>query len=531
MKKTKKIVALVIALVMMLAVSVTVLAACKDKDDDLGFDGGTFDITVWVSETAGVKEMFAEQIKKFNDSQDKYTFNATVEGVSESESATQVITDVASAPDLYGFAQDQTARLVQAGALSQPGKDATKQVQESNDPGSVKAATVGGQVRAYPMTSDNGYFMMYDKRVIKESSLGDLAAIIADCEAAGKNFSMEIETSAWYTASFFFGTGCVSEWQVDEDGKATGITDTFNSEAGIAAMKGMQIVTKSANFVSSSSASDFAAATPSAVVVTGTWDVNTAKEALGDNLGMVELPSFTVDGQTYHMGSYSGYKLLGVKPTTDANKAAGLSLLARYLTNEENQLERFEAFNWGPSNLDAQKDEAVLADEGLTALAAQSAYATPQGVIDGSWWDIAKLLGVASREATSENDLQQALDDYDAKIEAALNKSDDELRAWAVIGDIGGTSWDTDLKMVEDPENTWITEKAYEITAGTAFKIRQGGSWDNQFGAGDAFKDGGSANITLESLGAEAGTYYIKLVLTVDADGNITGGTVSLVAA
>ena len=519
MKKTNKIVALVIALVMVFAMSALLLAACND---DFDFKGGEYTITVWVSESAGVKEQFAEQIQKFNDTNEYgYKFNAEIEGISEADSGTKMITDVASGADLFCFAQDQTARLVQAGALSQLSKAAIREVTDNQDAGAVKAATVGGVVRAYPLTADNGYFMMYDKRYISEENLDDLAALVAECEKNNKNFSMEVGTSAWYTASFFFATGCHSNWSINEEGRAIGIDDDFNSDAGLVAMKGMQILTKSSKYVSSSNASDFGAGVPSAVVVTGTWGIQAAIDAIGkDNLGMTDLPSFTVDGKSYHMGSYAGYKLMGVKPQTDGNKAAGLSLLARYLTNEENELARFNSFNWGPSNLAAQQDEAVLANEGLTALRKQSEFSTVQGVIDGSWWDIAKLLGVASKDATSDADLQAALDAYDAQIDAELKKDPEALRRWTVIGDGPLGSWDQDWSMEEGPDNTWTSTQAFDFEVGNEFKCRQGGKWDVAFGnGGDNFK--------VET----AGKYKVQIVLTVDASGNITGGTVSLIAA
>lgn len=535
MKNTKRLVALLIALVMVFAVGATMLIACDPDtpDPNPGLTGGSYDITVWVSEVDGVAKQFEDQIQRFNETNEYgFIFNANIEGVTEAESATKMITDVATGADLYAFAQDQTTRLVQAGALAQLGVQATAEVQSSHDAGAVKAATVGGNVVAYPLTSDNGYFMLYDKSVITdESHLTDLATLVADCEAAGRNFSMEIDTSAWYLASFFFATGCTSEWTYDDNGLPLSVADDFNSPKGLVAAKAIQILTNSKNHVSSSKAADFDATVPSAIVVTGTWDVGTAASILGDNLGMAELPSFTVDGQTYHMGSFSGNKLLGVKPTDDANKAAGLSLLARYLTNAECQLERFESFNWGPSNLAAQSNDAVKADAALSALAAQNAYATPQGNIDGHWWDIGSQLGADIKAATDEAGLQAALDAYKAALQGVIDLDESALKAWSVIGAIGDSGWNLDLEMVEDPENTWISKDAYDITADTAFKLRQGGGWDVQIGANDAFCDGGSGNITLETLGAEAGRYYIKLVLTVDGNGNITGGTVSLVPA
>lgn len=464
---------------------------------------GTYDIVVWVSETEGVTQLTEQQIDAFEEANPGIVINATVEGVTESNSATNMITDVGSGADLYCFAQDQLMRLVEAGALTKLGTGAASIVTEENDATSLKAATVGSDIYCYPLTSDNGYFMFYDKSVVQESSLSDLAAVVADCEAAGRTICMETDTSAWYIASFFFATGCHSDWTMAEDGSFTSVDDDFNSDAGMIALKGMQQMVKSDMYVSSSDTAQFAAAIPAGVVVSGTWGVNAAKEALGDNYAVAELPSFTVDGQTYHMGSYSGCKLMGVKPQDDAKKTAVLNKLAQYLTSSECQLQRYELVGWGPSNLEAQQSSAVQADPALAALAAQNAYATPQGQIHGSWWDIAKLLGVVAEESTTDDELQAGLDSYKASIDGLFAMDESVLRAFTLIGAFGGYNWDTDVEMTEDPEGTWTA--TVDFKAGDEFKVRQGLSWDVNFGA-----DGvaGGDNVKIEA----DGTYLVTLV-------------------
>lgn len=464
---------------------------------------GTYDITLWVSEAEGVAELTQKQIQRFCEENPGIVINATVEGISESDSASNMITDVESGADILCFAQDQLTRLVEAGALNKLGEKTAATVRELNTEVAVKAASVGNELYCYPLTADNGYFMFYDKSVVKEEHLGSLEDIIADCEAAGRMFSMECETSAWYTASFFFATGCTSDWTTDTSGSFTSVNDTFNSPEGLIAMKGMEKLVKSSCFLSSSNAADFAAATPSAVVVCGTWGVTAAKEALGDNYGVAELPSFTVDGQTYHMGSYSGCKLMGVKPQADATKGAVLQQLALYLTNAECSLERYESQGWGPANKEAIENEAVKADEALLAFNAQAPYSVSQGNIHGSWWDIAKLLGTNARTATSDADLQKALDDYSASIEALFQMSDEQKNAFSLIGAFSGYNWDTDVPMTEEPAGTWTATQ--EFKAGDEFKIRQGASWDVNFGADGALN---GDNIVIEA----DGTYVVTLV-------------------
>ena len=139
----------------------------------------------------------------------------------------------------------------------------------------------------------------------------------------------------------------------------------------------------------------------------------------------------------------------------------------------------------------------------LQALQAQAPYAVPQGAIHGSWWDIAKLLGTNAKEAKTEADLQKGLDDYKASIDALFSKTDEELKQFSLIGKFGGYDWNTDVPMKEDPAGTWTAEQ--EFKAGDEFKVRQGASWDVNFGA-----DGvaGGDNIKIEA----DGVYVVTLV-------------------
>ena len=468
---------------------------------------GTYDITVWVADA--IVDLTKQQIEDFNASNtDGIVFNATVEAVGEGDAATKMITDVEAGGDIFCFAQDQFARLVQAGALAKLGVAAGEAVRSANDGSAVTAATMGDELFAYPLTADNGYFMYYDKSVIPEEDVGSLEKVIADCEAAGKYFAMENETSAWYIASWFFGTGCVSTWQTDSDGSFISINDTFNSPEGLIAVKGMKKLLDSKFYLSSSDGAGFDSGC--AVVVTGTWAYETVAGILGESLGAAALPSFEVDGQTYHMGSFSGCKLMGIKPQTDAVKAAALHKLAQYLTGEQGQLERFNAVAWGPSNLNAQANEAVQANVALTALQAQNAYAQVQGQIHGSWWDIAKVIGTDVKNATDEAGLQAALDNYTAAISAVFNMSDEQKNAWSVIGALCGTNWDTDFPMTEAEAGVFQSE-VLELKAGDELKCRQGGSWDVNFPAD---------NVVVEA----DGSYIVQL--TIDGD----AGTVELLA-
>ena len=428
--KMSRIVSLILVAVMILSC----LASCNlggsgDSGDGGDTSGeheysdlnGTYEIKMFVSELTGVDEQFQAQIDAFEAKYPGIVINATITGLTEADAGSMVVQDVVSAPDIYCFAQDQLARLVQANALAKPITQVKDEVKSSHDAGSVSAASIDGEMYAYPLTADNGYYMYYDTSIITDPE--NLEQIIADVDAYNAAHPKEEKyirfalNNAWYTASFFFATGCTSEWVVDGNGQFTGVNDNWNSDAGLIAMKGM---TKLAQF--NYYRPEIDTFSDAAVVITGTWATNAAKDHFGENLGATDLPSFTVDGNTYHLGSFTGYKFMGVKPQTDSKRAAVLSLLAAYLTSEECQMQRFEKFGWGPSNVNAQAKDEVKNDESLLALALQGEYGIPQTQIHGDWWTTAKVLGDNAKDYSTDEELRACLEAYEYALQGLLNK-------------------------------------------------------------------------------------------------------------
>ena len=514
----------ILSLLLVVAMLVMSMTACftkpEEKPEEPSVDlTGTYDVTMWVSEVDGMIELTQQMIDAFEEANPGIVINASIEGVSEANAGGQVLNDVQSAPDIYCFAQDQLARLVQASALAPLGVKAAETVRANNDGGSVGAGSVGGKLYAYPMTSDNGYYLYYDTSIISAEDAESLEAIIEACNKSGKKFRYALE-NAWYTASFFFATGCESTFTMNSEGKFTSVTDTYNSAAGLIAMKGMQKLAQAECY--DSNADIF---TEAGAIVTGIWNANAALEHFGDNLGATDLPSFTVDGKSYHLGSFTGNKLMGVKPQTDSKKGAVLHLLAQWLTNEECQKMRFAEYQWGPSNKNAQATPEVQANISLAALAKQGDHGHPEANIHGSWWDIAKVLGADAKAATSDADLQTALDVYKAAIDGLLTKSDDELMAWSVIGGMQSTEWKVDFAMEQVSDGVWQTTEAITFAVGDQFKLRRGAAWDVQVGADGQMK---TPEIEPGNIVSEvAGKYHIKL----EWDGTSTTATVTFVPA
>ena len=142
--------------------------------------------------------------------------------------------------------------------------------------------------------------------------------------------------------------------------------------------------------------------------VSGTWNATSFQDQYGDGYAACKLPTFDVNGTATQMGSYAGYKFVGVN--SHAKNVGWSMLLAEYLTNEESQLAIGNATSEGPANTVAA---AQIDSPALAALAAQSEFADQQ-VVGNNYWDPAKALG--QNLVDGATDLQAVLDDAVAGI-------------------------------------------------------------------------------------------------------------------
>lgn len=365
-----------------------------------------------------------------------------VDPVGEGTAAANMISDVESGADLFFFAQDQLNRLVSSNAVVEI-KDAAgvKNIVENNDAFSLTAASITDKqgvkhYYSYPVTSDNSFFMYYDKSFFPDATvLADLDRIMEKCQQGGKKVYFNL-TDAWNNASVFYGFGCQSEWKGNPDGTFYDVDDTYSSKAGQKACKAIyRFVNTYKNTIVNDSTSSTAfshkpgEAPQGAVCISGTWDYNDVKSLLGDNMGAIKLPSITQDGETFQLRPFLGCKLLGVKPQKDAKMSLFTQLLAERLTGKQCQLDRFNENGWGPSNLEAQKDPAVLANPALVALAGQKEFSVSQGQYPLDWWDaaagIAKSLADDSCNGT-DDEIKAILTKYKQSLASMINGQEPE---------------------------------------------------------------------------------------------------------
>ncbi len=445
--KLKKILALVLAAVMTLA-----LAACgggntpsndsstpsqsgnNDADapasgSDSSGSGETISLALWGGEED--QDLLAGRVEAFKAAYPDQTFDIRVGVESESTAKDTILTDIETAADVFAFADDQLADLVDAGALlsidsmDQPiqayaGKSVAD-IKAANVPVSVEAATYNGTMYAFPATADNGYFLYYDSTRITPDQAKSWDTLLDAAQAAGSKVGMTL-ASGWYLASFFYGAGFTTGR--NEDGTTT-MDWNGTSPSGVTGVQVVQAMQKIASHpaflpVTDGDSSNQIAAGNVCAIVSGTWDSISCSEAFGDGYAATKLPTYMAGDKEVQSGSVAGCKLMGVNAYS---KNSGWAvLLAEFLTNEESQIARFEQREAGPSNINAQSSDAVKANVAQAALGAQSGFSVIQKV-GGKYWDPSKSFGEQIAQgtiATDDASVQTALDDLVAGVTAPL---------------------------------------------------------------------------------------------------------------
>jgi arabinogalactan oligomer/maltooligosaccharide transport system substrate-binding protein len=395
MKKIR-ILSLVIALLML----VTVFAACNQNNSDENKNQNNGEktkvtLTVWGSQEDQemLKEMCAAFAAANPDKEYKFLFGVQGEG----DAADKVLNDVTSGPDVFSFASDQINKLIAGGALARLGGDYETFVKTSNSATSIDAATatVGGEDRlyAYPMTEDNTLFLYYDKSVIGDDQVDTLDELLDAAHAAGKKVHFKLNDDGWYLSSFFFAYPELGYNVTYNDSMVEqSVSLNYNNAQGLEVMKALaKYVNHPALVIQTDDSKLIAGLTPTAegVVeaaagVSGTWNAQAVQGLLGENMGVAKLPTVEIGGEQRQLTTYMGCKLIGVNNYSQ-NKVEAHKL-AMWLTNEQNQLKRFETRGFGPSNKAVAASEAVANNAVIAAVMEQAKFSRAQKSVPGNYW-------------------------------------------------------------------------------------------------------------------------------------------------
>lgn len=351
------------------------------QDTETADEEGVVSLTIWAEETN--HDVLNKMIESFKQEYaGEAEFDIQLVASADSGTKSNVLGDIHNAADVFCFADDQLSSLAAGGALAKvPNAD---DIKAANSEGSVAAASIGDTLYAYPMSADNGYFLYYDKAYFTEEDVQSLDRILEVAAENEKKFSMEWD-SGWYLYSFFGNTGL--EFGINEDG----VTNYCNWNTTEGDITGADIVNAMLDIAANPGFLDlpdgeFISQVQDGTViagVSGVWNAMEIQNAWGSDYGAVKLPTFTCAGKQIQMSSFVGYKMIGVNAYSGHVDWA--LKFADWITNEQNQILRFEERNQGPSNIKAAASDAVSKVPAIQAVIAQSEHGVLQRVGNNYW--------------------------------------------------------------------------------------------------------------------------------------------------
>lgn len=194
--------------------------------------------------------------------------------------------------------------------------------------------------------------MYYDKSVFDEEDVKNLDTML---EKGVVSFPM---TNSWYLPAFYIGNGCTLFGDGTDEAKGV----DFGGEKSVEVTDYLIDLAGNPNFKIDADGSGIAGLRDGSIsaMFSGSWDANAVKEALGDNMGAIALPAYTLNGEEKQMMAYAGSKAIGVNPNCKDMVAA--VELAVYLGSAEAQRTHYELRNVIPCNTELLKDTKIAED-------------------------------------------------------------------------------------------------------------------------------------------------------------------------
>ena len=419
MKKTIAIIAL-LALVCCFAFA----GGDEEQASAPAASGEKITLTVWASQEdqAMIKEMCNAYAAANPDKTYKFLYGVQ----SESDAADKVLNDPESGPDVFAFASDQINKLIQAGALARVGGAILEDIKASNSAESIDAATVtiGGEERTYafPMTGDNTYFLYYDSSKLSAEDVKSLDKMLAVAAASGKQVAFKLYDDGWYLSSFFFADpDLYYKVTYSDDLTESSVTINYDSADGLEVMKALRSYFANPALSANVDDSKIIAGIQSGTIiaaVSGTWNKTAIQDVWGANMAVTVLPTATIGGKQIQLNGFFGYKLIGVNGYSQ-NKAEALKL-AQWLTNEQNQLIRFQVRGFGPTNKLVKENKEVKNDSVISVVLKQAEYFRTQKGVPGAYWtpmaSLTKQFVDVDPMSLADSDLQALLDSLCAQV-------------------------------------------------------------------------------------------------------------------
>ena len=269
----------------------------------------------------------------------------------EATAANQVAQDAEASADVFMYANATLTMMTDAGALVKFGGKYREEIESTNSKEVIDSVTMDGELYGVPFTT-NTWFMYYDKSVFSEEDIKNLDQMLT------KGVVSFPFTNSWYLPSFYIGNGC----SLFGDGTDESQGVDFGGEKALEVTNYLVDLIANPNFRVDADGSGMAGLRDGSIqaIFSGSWDMASVKEILGDNMGVSALPAYTLNGEERQMTAYAGSKAIGVNP--ESSNMVPAVQLAVYLGSAEAQKLHYELRNVVPCNLELMEEPAIASD-------------------------------------------------------------------------------------------------------------------------------------------------------------------------
>ena len=386
----------ILALSLAAAMVVGALASCTTKTEEVSSVVETRDVklTLWGSEQdqAFLKEVSAAWATQYAaDNADVASATVDVQIKGEDVATTDALNDIEAAADVFGVANDQLAQLTAANAIYQMPDSVVNNIKAIVGDSFLGSTMCDGNYYGFPYAPNTAEILFYNKEFYTDDEAKNLNTMLEKDLGGVTNLAVDIDDQSWNSMTWFATAGA----ELYTGGDKT--VNTMNKPEVTAMLTWLQQQIQAKKIVDIDSADNAAAMLKDKAVGAifyGAWNKAAFQEALGDNYGVADLPSVTVDGacNNQHLVCFGGNKMLVLNATTKEPEAA-LSL-AQAIISEENQLKRFQMVQQTPTAPALATNADIAADPGVAAEVAQGGYTLTNQPLNGTagYWDLEKAV-------------------------------------------------------------------------------------------------------------------------------------------
>ena len=398
----KRAVSLLLAGVMTLGLAAGGLTGCGSSGND---GAEKVRLMVWSPSEDQSKdsgEWLQTCCEAFADAHPEWDITFVYGVMDEASAGEQVAQDPDASADVFMYANNSLEPMRNADALVRFGGKYREQIEATNSQDVLDTLIMDDNLYGIPFTT-NLWYMYYDKSVFSEEDIKNLDTML---EKGVVSFPF---VNSWYLPAFYIGNGCTL---FGEDGKDEAAGVDFGGENAVEVTNYLIDLAQNPNFKIDDLGSGIAGLRDGSInaMFSGSWDANAVKEALGDNMGVAALPTYTLNGEEKQMYAYAGTKAIGVNTHSDYMVQA--IELAIWLGNAESQRLHYELRQVVPCNTellqeeDIQKDELVMAQN--TTFSDTSIIQPLVNQMNNCWTPVENMgKGIRNGSVTHENAKEQ----------------------------------------------------------------------------------------------------------------------------